>query len=150
MQRLILAFAVAFLFACQSAPKAPEVKPVPPPVVAPKPPTEPFIALLEAKKDPGVFDVNGDDHVTRQEFKDHFLRAFSAADLLDGKSDGSVPIAESCKELLELCKTADADGNGTLEVKEFLDKVDDLFNQADRNHDGFLSRREIRALALKY
>ena len=154
MQRLIPgAAALALLCSCQTAPtKAPEPapSPKPAPVVAPRPPTEPFIALLEAKKDPRVFDVNGDDHVTRIEFKDHFLRAFSAADLIDGKSDGSVPIAESCKELLEVCKSADTNGDGNLSLREFLEKVDQLFDAADKNHDGVLRKNEIKDLAAPF
>jgi hypothetical protein len=147
MQRVILAALLALaLGACQTAPKAPEPAPKPAPVIAPKPPTEPFIALLEARKDPRAFDLNGDDRVTRPVFKDHFLHAFSAADRLDGSQDGSVPIAESCKELLALCKSADVNHDGKLSLKEFLDKLDELFDKADRRHRGFLSHRELVSL----
>jgi len=135
------------LAACQTVKVQPApAAPVPPPVVAPQPPTEPFVALLEATKDPRALDIAGTDHVTRQQFKDHFLQAFTAADRLDGSLDGSAPIAESCKELLELCRAADVNGDGKLSLKEFLDKVDELFDRADRNRDQVLSRREITRL----
>src|SRR4051794_34644556 len=112
MQKLIGAILIAALFGCATAPKAPA--PVPPPVVAPRPPSEPFGALLEARKNPASFDIDGSEHVTRQKFKDHFLSAYSAADRLDGAMDGSAPIAESCKELMDLCKAADSNGDGKL------------------------------------
>ena len=59
----------------------------------------------------------------------------------------SAPIAESCKELLDLCKAADKNGDGKLSLREFLDKLDELFEQADMNHDRVLKRREIERLA---
>ena len=118
MQKLAVALAAGVLFACATPPKAPA--PVPPPVIAPKPPSEPFGALHESRG----------DHVTRQQFKDHFLRAYSAADRLDGVVDGSAPILESCKEQLELCKSADTNGDGKLSLREFLDKLDQLYDEA--------------------
>src|SRR3954469_5322056 len=117
MQKLIPALFTLAFFACATPQKAPSPAPVPPPVIAPKPPTEPFGAMLEARKNPASLDIDGSDRVTRQKFKDHFLHGYSAADRLDGVMDGSAPIAESCKELIDLCKAADENGDGKLSLK---------------------------------
>jgi hypothetical protein len=136
---LPMLFCMALFASCQSAPLAPEPKPSPKPalVVAPKPPTEPFIAL---------FQPWGEGRVTRQQFKDHFLAAFTEADALDGKIDGIVSIAESCKQLVGLCRAADSNGDGKLTLKEFLDKLDELFDNADRDQKDALTPRELRSL----
>jgi len=104
--------------------------------------------------DPGkIFDsadANGDGVITREEFHAARERLFGR---LDRNGDGFVDKedmsgrlagrAKAQERLAELVTQLDKDGDGRVSKGEFVDGPTPLFELADTDHDGVLSKQEI-------
>jgi Ca2+-binding EF-hand superfamily protein len=110
----------------------------------------------QRQPDPGkIFDsadTNGDGVITREEFHAARERLFGR---LDRNGDGFVDKedlsgrlagrAKAQERLAELVAQLDKDGDGRVSKGEFVDGPTPLFELADRDHDGVLSKEEIAA-----
>jgi len=92
-------------------------------------------------------DVNGDQVISRAEFRNLKVARWSQ---IDRNGDGFLgeddfPAAAAHRARTQLAEIAelDADGDGRISRDEFVDGPAPLFDQADRNADGVLSRSEV-------
>ncbi len=97
-------------------------------------------------------DTNGDGIITREEFLAARERLFTRLDRNgDGyidKDDTSARLVgrrKTQERLAELIARFDKDGDGRLSRTEFVDGPTPLFDQADTDHNGELSRQEVAA-----
>jgi Ca2+-binding EF-hand superfamily protein len=128
----VLAAFVAFSSGCMLAARA---------VIHPRQP-DPRKALDAA-------DTNGDGVITRDEFLAAQERVFAR---LDRNGDGYVDQSDKSgrlagrgkaqERLTELVAQLDKDGDGRLSKAEFLGAMGALFDRADADHDGALSKQE--------
>jgi Ca2+-binding EF-hand superfamily protein len=98
-------------------------------------------------------DTNGDGVITREEFHAARERAFTR---LDRNGDGYIDkddlpsrpgAGHSAKErLTQLVAQLDKDGDGRISKAEFVDGPTPLFDRADTDHNGELSRDEVAAI----
>lgn len=87
-------------------------------------------------------DWNGDQHVDREEFRNHFARSFHSLDadddrLVRGDELGELPKAAVTQ--------ADRSGDGALDVDEYVSLTLVWFVACDRNADDVLGPDETRA-----
>jgi len=101
-------------------------------------------------------DTNGDGVITREEFHAARERAFSKLDRNgDGyidKDDLSGRLAgrqKAQERLAQLVTQLDKDGDGRVSKAEFVDGPTPLFDRADTDHNGELSRDEVAAMKKK-
>jgi len=97
-------------------------------------------------------DTNGDGVITREEFHAARERLFGRLDRNgDGfidKDDMSGRLAgrqKAQERLAELVAQLDEDGDGRVSKVEFVDGPTPLFDRADTDHNGELSKAEIAA-----
>jgi Ca2+-binding EF-hand superfamily protein len=97
-------------------------------------------------------DTNGDGIITREEFLSARERAFARLDRNgDGyidKSDMSGRLAgrqKAQERLAEMVAQFDKDGDGRLSKAEFVNGPTPLFDLADSDHNGELSKEEVAA-----
>jgi len=114
----------------------------------------------ERQPDPGKIldsaDTNGDGVITREEFHAARERLFGR---LDRNGDGYIDHADMSgrlagrqkaqERLAELVEQLDADGDGRVSKAEFVDGPTPLFDLADTDHNGELSRDEVAAAKAK-
>jgi Ca2+-binding EF-hand superfamily protein len=114
----------------------------------------------QRQPDPGkIFDsadTNGDGVITREEFHAARERAFTKLDRNgDGyidKDDLSGRLAgrqKAQERLAQLVTQLDQDGDGRVSKAEFVDGPTPLFDRADADHNGELSRDEVAAMKKK-
>src|SRR4051812_27992857 len=101
-------------------------------------------------------DTNGDGVITREEFHAARERLFARLDRnSDGfidKDDMSGRVAgrqKSQERLATLVTQLDKDGDGRVSKSEFVDGPTPLFDRADTDHNGELSRDEVAAIKQK-
>jgi len=96
-------------------------------------------------------DVNGDDKVSREEFKPFANKRFARFDT-DG--NGVVTDDEVKAHLMRrmerrqkhLMRRFDADGDGKVTQAEYGDRVATMFDVIDKNDDGAITREEAREM----
>lgn len=98
-------------------------------------------------------DANHDGYVTRDEFETSRTAQFAR---LDRNNDGVVSLSEfprlakshrpKARTLKAVIQYADRDGDGRVTRAEFVDGPAPLFDRADGDHDGRLSRDEVTAV----
>jgi len=110
----------------------------------------------ERQSDPSrIFDsvdTNGDGIITREEFLAGRERLFAR---LDRNGDGYIDNQDMSgrlagrqkaqDRLAELVTRLDKDGDGRVSKTEFVDGATPLFDRADTDHNGQLSREEVAA-----
>jgi Ca2+-binding EF-hand superfamily protein len=117
-------------------------------------------AVTQRQPDPtkifDAADTNGDGVITREEFHAARERAFTRLDRNgDGyidKDDLSSRLAGRSKaqeRLSQLVAQLDKDGDGRVSKAEFVDGPTPLFDRADTDHNGELSRDEVAAIKQK-
>jgi Ca2+-binding EF-hand superfamily protein len=117
-------------------------------------------AVTQRQPDPAKFlegaDTNGDGVITREEFKVARERAFTRLDRNgDGyidKDDLSSRLAgrrNALERLTQLVAQLDKDGDGRVSKTEFVEGPTPLFDRADTDHNGELSRDEVTAIKQK-
>jgi Ca2+-binding EF-hand superfamily protein len=101
-------------------------------------------------------DTNGDGVITREEFHAARERLFARLDRNgDGfidKEDMSGRLAgrqKAQERLAELVTELDKDGDGRVSRSEFVDGPTPLFDRADTDHNGELSKDEVAAVKQK-
>ena len=101
-------------------------------------------------------DTNGDGVITREEFHAARERLFGRLDRNgDGfidKDDMSGRLAgrqKAQERLAALVTQLDKDGDGRVSKSEFIDGSTPLFDRADTDHNGELSRDEVAAVKQK-
>jgi Ca2+-binding EF-hand superfamily protein len=111
----------------------------------------------QRQPDPGrIFDsadTNGDGVITREEFhaaREHlFARLDRNGDGYIDKDDMSGRLAgrqKAWERLTELVTQLDKDGDGRVSHSEFVDGPTPLFDRADTDHNGELSKEEVAAI----
>jgi Ca2+-binding EF-hand superfamily protein len=114
-------------------------------------------AVTQRQPDPTrIFDsadTNGDGVITREEFHAARERAFTR---LDRNGDGYIdkddaPMRPGARHaakdrLAQLVAQLDEDGDGRISQTEFVDGPTPLFDRADTDHNGELSREEVAAI----
>jgi hypothetical protein len=117
-------------------------------------------AVTQRKPDPtkifDAADTNGDGVITREEFHAARERAFAQ---LDRNSDGYIDKDDlssrlagrrkAQERLTQLVAQLDKDGDGRVSKAEFVDGPTPLFDRADTDHNGELSRDEVAAIKQK-
>jgi Ca2+-binding EF-hand superfamily protein len=117
-------------------------------------------AVTQRPPDPGkIFDAadaNGDGIITREEFLAARERAFVR---LDRNGDGYIDKDDlpsrlvgrgnAQQRLTQLVTQLDKDGDGRLSKAEFTEGPTPLFDRADTDHNGELSRDEVAAFKQK-
>ena len=101
-------------------------------------------SAVEAPDPTGVarIDWNGDHHVDREEFRNHFARSFHALDA----DDDRLARGDELEGLpSESVAQADRNGDGALDVDEYVDLTLVWFAACDRNADDVLGPDETRA-----
>jgi hypothetical protein len=117
-------------------------------------------AVTQRQPDPtkifDTADTNGDGVITREEFHAARERAFARLDRNgDGyidKDDLSSRMAgrrNAQERLTQLVAQLDKDGDGRVSKAEFVDGPTPLFDRADTDHNGELSREEVAAIKQK-
>jgi Ca2+-binding EF-hand superfamily protein len=101
-------------------------------------------------------DTNGDGVITREEFHAARERLFARLDRNgDGyidKDDMSGRLAgrqKAQERLAELVSQLDGDRDGRVSNTEFIDGPTPLFDRADTDHNGVLSKDEVAAMKQK-
>jgi Ca2+-binding EF-hand superfamily protein len=101
-------------------------------------------------------DTNGDGVTTREEFHAARERLFARLDRngdgFIGEDDMSGRLAgrqKAQQRLAELVTQLDEDGDGRVSQSEFVAGPTPLFDRADTDHNGELSREEVAALKQK-
>ncbi len=96
-------------------------------------------------------DVNGDDVISRAEFRNLKLARWTQ---IDRNSDGYLSEEDFPASALRRARTQlaviadlDTDGDGRISRDEFLDGPTPMFNHADRNTDGVVARSEVEEQA---
>lgn len=89
-------------------------------------------------------DWNADGHVDREEFRNYFARVFHAADADDDRVLRGPELAAVPPESVA---SADHDGNGGLDVAEYVDLALVWFVRCDANGDDVLGPDEDTACA---
>jgi uncharacterized membrane protein len=138
--KLILLSLVLTLISCSSTPKKETA------VVTTA--VHPFVALDNTDKveqEWEQIDYNNDKKLSRSEFKDNLLIAYSAADNHDGKMDGKVSL-KACSGNTAICQIADSNKDEVLTLEEFLNRADVLFDKYDLDKNGVLDQKEITKL----
>jgi Ca2+-binding EF-hand superfamily protein len=114
-------------------------------------------AVTQRQPDPTrIFDsadTNGDGVITREEFHAARERAFTR---LDRNGDGYIDKDDAPSRpgerhaakdrLAQLVAQLDKDGDGRISQAEFVDGPTPLFDRADTDHNGELSREEVAAI----
>ena len=117
-------------------------------------------AVTQRPPDPGkIFDsadTNGDGIITREEFLAARERAFVR---LDRNDDGYIDKDDlpsrlvgrgtAQQRLTQLVTQLDRDGDGRVSKAEFVEGPTPLFDRADTDHNGELSRDEVAAIKQK-
>jgi Ca2+-binding EF-hand superfamily protein len=114
-------------------------------------------AVTQRQPDPTrIFDsadTNGDGVITREEFHAARERAFTRLDrngdgYIDKDDAPSRPGARHAAKdrLAQLIAQLDKDGDGRISQAEFVDGPTPLFDRADTDHNGELSREEVAAI----
>ena len=99
-------------------------------------------------------DLNGDGRITRHECAEARARMF---DRLDRNRDGQVNQADAPKRriarnsggggrLKAFAELMDSNGDGRVTRVEFVDGPSPLFDRADADRDGFVTKSEIAVL----
>jgi Ca2+-binding EF-hand superfamily protein len=98
-------------------------------------------------------DTNGDGVITREEFhaarERMFVRLDRNGDGYIDKGDMSGRLAgrqKAQERLAELVTQLDRDGDGRVSKTEFVDGPTPLFDRADTDHNGELSKEEVAAI----
>jgi Ca2+-binding EF-hand superfamily protein len=166
MNRIVSFATLCALFVFMSA-SAQDTKKDPPKKI---PPQVEEILKLTPEEVIKRFDKNGDGKLSKDELPAIFGKAFDAADKNgDGKLDragvaamqtllrnvfaaGNQPKTPPAKDIEKfidgLLKQFDKDGDGKISRKEATGPfLADNFDQLDLNKDGFLDRKELRAMA---
>jgi len=101
-------------------------------------------------------DTNGDGVITRAEFRAARERLFAR---LDRNGDGFIDEADKptgfaarrggSDRFAQLITRFDKDGDGRVSKAEFVDGPSPLFDSADTDHNGELSREEVAAMKAK-
>jgi Ca2+-binding EF-hand superfamily protein len=98
-------------------------------------------------------DTNGDGIITREEFhtarERMFVRLDRNGDGYIDKDDMSGRLAgrqKAQERLAELVTQLDRDGDGRVSKAEFVDGPTPLFDRADTDHNGELSKEEVAAI----
>ena len=101
-------------------------------------------------------DVNKDDEISRQEFRNGMmqLKALQSAPGLGSYNEEFVK--EMCQDADQVFQSADADGNGEIDQDELRSHIgrsfanyseaaiDEIFRQIDANSDGTITQQEFR------
>ena len=101
-------------------------------------------------------DVNKDDEISRQEFRNGMmqLKALQSAPGLG--SYNAEFVKEMCEDADQVFQSADADGNGEIDQEELRSHIgrsfanysegaiDEIFRQIDANSDGTITKEEFR------
>ena len=114
-------------------------------------------AVTQRQPDPTrIFDsadTNGDGVITREEFHAAREHAFTRLDrngdgYIDQDDVSSRPGARHVAKdrLAQLVAQLDKDGDGRISQGEFVDGPTPLFDRADTDHNGELSREEVAAI----
>jgi Ca2+-binding EF-hand superfamily protein len=115
------------------------------------------MAARQRQPDPSkIFDsadTNGDGVITREEFhaarERLFVRLDRNGDGYIDKDDMSGRLAgrqRAQERLAELITQLDKDGDGRVSKAEFVDGSTPLFDRADTDHNGELSKEEVAAI----
>jgi Ca2+-binding EF-hand superfamily protein len=98
-------------------------------------------------------DTNGDGVITREEFhaarERMFIRLDRNGDGYIDKDDMSGRLAgrqKAQERLADLVTQLDKDGDGRVSKAEFVDGPTPLFDRADTDHNGVLSKEEVAAI----
>mmetsp|Transcript_28850 Transcript_28850/g.43036 ORF Transcript_28850/g.43036 Transcript_28850/m.43036 type:complete len:229 (-) Transcript_28850:147-833(-) len=101
-------------------------------------------------------DVNKDDEISRQEFRDGMI-LLTALQSAPGLGNYNQEFAkEMCEDADQVFQSADADGNGEIDQEELRSHIgrsfanyseaaiDEIFRQMDANSDGTITQDEFR------